>query len=298
MPFEITIRQTGLFRRRLEIDDLTAGILKAGSQDRFLRFSSLVPDEGFVILYDPRLTGTGIRVRWAQNERDEICLQLPGLTTPHEIALITMIAGAIMKKWHAKTFILDNQEFTRKDLEEARTLMLEKTKHNLAEASENYTDGVTLVHGALWPLTIETGKLRAFAAEDNPEGFEQLLHDLQKKDYYWCSCHVYLSDDGKGYQGVYTVTAGVDTIIPKEPFPPVGMIDPATGDAIQCGRYFARCVTQHSRRTFLQTDYRKFLQMIRSEKLETYDACHVIIPSEMKEELMALEGYDNTEGQI
>ena len=90
MPFEIKIRQNGIFRYRLKEDDITAGVLKAGMHDRFLRFFDMIPDEGFMIAFDPENPGTGFRMLWERNMRDEIGIQLPGLTPAGDIDQVCM----------------------------------------------------------------------------------------------------------------------------------------------------------------------------------------------------------------
>ena len=293
MPFEIRIRQNGIFRYRLKEDDITAGVLKAGMHDRFLRFFDMIPDEGFMIAFDPENPGTGFRMLWQRNMREEIGIQLPGLTTAGDIDQVCMCMERVMKRWHTKTFVFENSEYRKEDIGTFGEMLKDRTRANRIRARENYSDGVTMIHGALWPLTLETEKLRAM----DDRSFAADLARLQAIDYYWCSCHVYLSDDHKGYQGVFTITAGVDMIIPKEPRPPFGMIDPATGDEIVCDRYFARAVTQHSRRTFLQTDYRHFLELIHAPQLISYDASHYILPAAMEKQLLALEKDDMREAK-
>jgi hypothetical protein len=293
MPFEIRIRQKGIFQIRLRREDITGGVLKAGMHDRFLRFFEMVPDEGYMIAYLPETVGTGIRMLWKQEMRDQIRIELPGLTTRADIQIMGECALRVMKRWHTKTFEFEGREYSKEELEGVLDVIRQKTRENRQKAKGNYAEGMRLVHGAMWPLTLATDKLHGLSDEE----FAELLNRLQSMDFYWCSCHVYISDDEKGYQGVYTITAGVDTIIPREPRPPFGMSDPVTGDAIVCDRYFAKLVTQHSRRTLLQTDYRKFLERIHADRLMPYDDDHYILPASMEDLLLALAETDGKENR-
>ncbi|MBQ9824021.1 MAG: DUF4299 family protein [Solobacterium sp.] len=293
MPFELRIYQKGIFRYKLRQEDITGGVLRAGMHDRFLRFFDMIPDEGFMIVYHPDTIGTGIRMLWKQDMRDQVRIEVPGLTTRKDIQIMGECALRIMKRWHARTFEFEGREYAREELEGVLEVIRQKTTENRRNAKVNYSDGMRLVHGAMWPLTFTTERLRGLSDED----FTELLHRLQIMDFYWCSCHVYISDDEKGYQGVFTITAGVDTIIPREPVPPFGMSDPATGDEIVCDHYYAKLVTQHSRRTFLQTDYRAFLDLIHARSLIAYDDSHYILPAAMEDTLLALAETDGKENR-
>lgn len=297
MPFEIRIRQSGLFRKKLETEDLTAGVFSIGMHDRFLRMISMIPNEGFVIVYDPDHIGTGMRVKWNPEETEELCVCLPGITTLHDINMMKTVLEKIMKKWHAPAALFEGKEYSRENLDDLGSMLLEKTMGVLADVHSNYCDDITLVHGALWPLMFETEKLRKYGKEKDAEGFAALLHDLQSRNVYWCACHVYLYDDQKSYQGVYSITSGVDTVIPLKPMPPVNMTDPATGDEIECRRYLARIVSPHSRRPIMQMEYHKFLEMIHAETIPLYDACHVVYCADQEKLLKEAERREEMEGR-
>lgn len=297
MPFEFRIRQTGLFRTRLEIDDLTAGVFMAGMHDRFFRFISVIPNEGFLILYDPAHIGTGIRLKWSPEETEEVILSVPVLSTVYDIRALTKVLARVMKKWHVKAVAFDEKEYRKDDFDELERSLLEKTMQIMAEVRSSYDEGITLVHGALWPLMFETAKLREMGSTNDAEGFADLLDTCQRQNLKWCACHVYLYDDQKSYQGVYTVATGVNTIIPVKPMPPVDMIDPATGDDIVCDRYLARIVMQENRRPLMQMEYHKFLEMIHADSLPLYDACHVIYCADQEEILAETEKREELEGR-
>lgn len=297
MPFEFRIRQTGLFRTRLEIDDLTAGVFMAGMHDRFFRFISVIPNEGYVILYDPAHIGTGIRLKWDPEETEEVILWVPALCTVYDIEMLIQILARIMKKWHVKAVSFDDLEYGKDCFDQLKASLTEKTMQIMAEVRSTYDEGITLVHGALWPLMYETAKLRKMGSENDLEGFAELLDACQRQNLKWCACHVYLYDDQKSYQGVYTVSTGVRTIIPVKPMPPVDMIDPATGDDIVCDRYLARIVTRENRRPLLQMEYHKFLEMIHADSLPLYDACHVIYCADQEKILEETEKREELEGR-
>ena len=297
MAFEVRIRQTGFFRKKLEIEDIASGLFIVGMHDRFLRFSPVIPSEGFLIVYDPKHIGTGIRMRYDPEETEEIKLSLPAYTGSYDIAMMITIAEGIMKKWQSEAAVFESVEYAREDLGRLADTLNEKTATCLAKARSNYTDDVTLVHGALWPLMIETEKLRQYGMNHDTEGFADLLHQYQNNDLYWCATHVYLHDDQKSYQGVLSITDGDSCIIPLKPAPPIDMIDPISGDALVCSSYIARIVEGSARRPLAQMEYHKFLDVIRAYRLPKYDACHVVYKADAQEIRKELEKREEMEGK-
>ena len=297
MPYKIRIRQTGIFRTKIEINDLCMGKYKAGMQDRFQRFLPMIPSEGYLIIYDPLRIGTGLKLLYDPDETDEIILNLPVLTTISDIEMVMNITREVMKKWHSWNVKFEDVRYTEAELDQLKDLIRTRSLQALEEAISSYDEGVTLVHGAMWPLMFETEKLRKIGREHDEEGFANLLHECQSRDLTWCACHVYLSEDQKNYQGVYTIECANRTIIPVKPMPPVDMIDPSSGDEISCQRYIARVVVNPMKRPLMQMDYHKFLELIHASALPRYDACHVICELDEEEILRQLQRKEEMEGK-
>jgi hypothetical protein len=297
MPFEIKIRQTGIFRTRLKIERLNTVSCVIGMHDRFQRFTDMIPSEGYLIIYDPEHIGTGVRMRYAEDETEETVLSVPGVTTKYDIELLMNLTAAVMKKWHTRTIEYDGFRYKRDALSELGEILCAKSRKVLSEIHSDYDNELRLVHGALWPLVFETDQIRSYAKEDEWEKFASLLHECQSRNLYWCACHVFLDDDQKNYQGVMTITCGIDTIIPLKPAPPVDMIDPVSGDAIECRKYLARIVTGPNRRPILQMEYHKFLEMIHAWEMPLYDARHVVYHADEEKLLKEAERQEEMGGK-
>ena len=98
MPFEIKIRQTGIFRTRLKIERLNTVSCVIGMHDRFQRFTDMIPSEGYLIIYDPEHIGTGGRMRYAEDETSETVLSVPGVTTKYDIELLMNLTAKAGRK--------------------------------------------------------------------------------------------------------------------------------------------------------------------------------------------------------
>ena len=165
MPFEIKIRQTGIFRTRLKIERLNTVSCVIGMHDRFQRFTDMIPSEGYLIIYDPEHIGTGVRMRYAEDETSETVLSVPGVTTKYDIELLMNLTAAVMKKWHTRTIEYDGFTYKRDALSELGEILCAKSRKVLSEIHSDYDNGLRLVHGALWPLVFETDQIRSYAKE-------------------------------------------------------------------------------------------------------------------------------------
>ena len=182
MPFEIKIRQTGIFRTRLKIERLNTVSCVIGMHDRFQRFTDMIPSEGYLIIYDPEHIGTGVRMRYAEDETSETVLSVPGVTTKYGIELLMNLTAAVMKKWHTRTIEYDGFTYKRDALSEFGEILCAKSRKVLSEIRSDYDTGLRLVHGALWPLVFETDQIRSYAKEDEWEKFASLLHECQSRN--------------------------------------------------------------------------------------------------------------------
>ena len=298
MAYSFTVRQNGLFRRKLNISDITGEDLVCGMQDRFFRFFPVVPAEGYVIIYDPKRISCGIRILWDEDMREEAVLSIPHIASVSDLALLETCLSRIMKKWHEKKFIFENRIYDRDHIasviEDLRHCILEHMKTDPGMPGES---SVILIHGAKWPLFLLRETVQRYAFENDEAGFAKMLSRMQDNSYDYCTCHVYISDDQKGYIGVYNVRDSKDSIIPDVPRPPLGMTDPVSGDIIRCEKFLIRMVGDQPDGLIGQMEYRSFLSSVPANQKERYDEHHILLKGFTGEQFVKIRRDEHESNQ-
>ena len=268
--------QKGVYKRKLKLDDLSADRYIYGMHDRYFRFFSLRTREGYYIFFDPHHIGCGMKIYWNDDIRKYITITARPLATVYDIAMIFDTVRRVMAIWKTNKFYFNNQEYTADQLDGLHEECTRKAAQYLRQAEIiQKKDNIILVPAVKWPLYIDADRIHEFGEKNDTEGYAEYLHRLQNNNYYWCSCHIY-SDPAGGYKGVYTVTAGVDTIIALRPEVPLLMKDPDSQEHVQISSCIVRFVT-HQRELIGELSYTQFLTLVSGEKLELYDKCHAVL---------------------
>lgn len=217
MSIDVTIRQKGLFQKRLPLEVILGETLQYGSFENGL---SLAPDrlgKGFFIAYEPAQPARGITVGWRPGVIREVTLRLLNPTTDREIRCFFDSIGRIVQFWHCDVLI----EGEKQKLPLKEEIIDERIRWNrevlaailrqVAEAE----NGPLCLNCALFPLHIGP-KTAKMLLEQGCDGFAKYL-TLQQKDAFYASPHVYQEPGTDRIVGFYALTEGVRSILPIDP---------------------------------------------------------------------------------
>lgn len=294
MAIDIEIKQNGLIKKELRIEDITAGKYKYGVMDESWRLDEGNVQAGTIVFYDPEHIGRGVEIDWEPGIKDSIHLRLPVPATCYDIDLCFDIVQNICGVWKTRTFYHNGEKVYEKDIKSLIEQHKKYTLSILASTSENrQADDNLILFCVMHPISFDTTTLSEFGKNGDAEGYAKLLHDKQSMDLYYAVSRVYTKPDGSNF-GAYAITAGVDTIIPIQPEPPLMMMDSKTGEPIKCSQFVVNVGSLDNADIGGVISYEDFAEGIGLSSLEKYDAKHVILPGLSEEKVKELaEKYTN-----
>lgn len=220
MAIEITITPRGLFPRALEEGDLCLRGLQMGHWNQ-----AGVLDEGPApdgrVLCDPARLGRGCFLRALPGEKKQVHLRQPVPCTMSDLEVLYDTAAALCRVWKTDRFQQDGETVLLRDLDEVKRRVAEQGLALLHAAAERWAaDGLALLPAARYPIYMEPEVLPRFTAAENLDFFGAYLHRKQNIHSYYAKPAFYRHSNGTDVLGVYTLTEGVDSILPRSPFVP------------------------------------------------------------------------------
>ena len=238
MGIDVRIKNGQLFKKALKIEDITLGKYEYGSTDEYWRNTGELI-EGYNILHDPNHIGRGMEFKWSKNLKDEIELRVNFFSTRYDMEMFYEVIRNILHVWKVKSFEHDASVCTEADLDELCRI---QKKFNLEQLAGIDQMDVTTIFGAMYPIDIDKDKVASFGKNQDEEGYAEYLHKLQCMDAYYAVPIIYKLNDTEFY-GSYAITAGVDTIFPKEAHEPMMFKDPNTGEQLKCSLFVVTLVS-------------------------------------------------------
>lgn len=221
MAIDITITQTGLFKKPLTEDILSPAGLWVGRWNEAAVFNDGPYPNGNRVLCDRDQPGRGCFVEAAPGEKNRAVLRQSLACTPRDIEIFYGVIRSICKAWGTDRF---QQDGVTRRVKEIPQLMEEQNAAGsglLRSMAERWArDDLRLLTGGLYPIYMEEDMPQRLMGPDNIAVFADYLSRKQRTDAYYAKPTFYQAQDGSEVVGVYAITETVDSIIPLEPFVP------------------------------------------------------------------------------
>ncbi|MCR0327941.1 DUF4299 domain-containing protein [[Clostridium] innocuum] len=281
MSVDVKIINKGIFKKKLQLQNFLDTGLVAGVMDDAWRMQPLEnehPDE--FLLYDPHCIARGIQVVWKQYEV-ELYLLLP--TCKQEIHAFYELIYHLCRLWKTSAFEQDGETQELRKLDMLQEQLCDFSRECLDNFLREHTEGCFF--SAMHPLWFD-----AVDHEDMQKDFGAWLHTHQKQDFYYAAPRIYQSDHG--LFGVYTITSGVDSLLPLQPEAPFGMKDPVSGRDIQVQEWYAAFYDLDEECFLGQLPYEIFVQEEQLANRMRYDAKMRLLPGmSAKRQRQLLEAF-------
>lgn len=269
MSVDVVLKQKGLFKKKLSLDDLTMGKLSYGTYDSWILKERVCSDD--MILYDPQQIGRGIGCMWHQEQPTQISFRLLLPSPRHEVELFYELIAHIANLWNLKKYEQDQEEQKVQDIPAMKENILAFSNACLKDFLKQHEEG--LFFSALHPLYYDTSDM-----EEMKTNFGSYLHVRQSRDLYFSRCHIYEKKDRSSYFGAYTLTTGIDSIFPLVPEVPFGLKDPQTQAELLVEHWYVTLYDYEEHQVLGQIAYEDFVLASDLSTKERYDAKTRILP--------------------
>lgn len=219
MAIEVVIKQKGLLKKPVTEDVLSPAGLRAGHWNQ-AGVLDPGPEQTGRVLCDPVKPGRGFYLRGMPGEKEQVCLRQTLPCTAGDMDLFYERIEAICRFWKTDRFVQDGEECRLSDIPRMKEEQNRGSEAFLRYMAEQWKkDSVGVFTGAVYPLYIEPEALERMRDGDM-DFFEQYLAEKQAGDRYYAKPSFYRHDNGVDILGLYSITEGVDSILPLEPFVP------------------------------------------------------------------------------
>ncbi|MBE5933811.1 MAG: DUF4299 family protein [Lachnospiraceae bacterium] len=277
MAIDIEIKQSGIIKRELNLQDITAGKYRYGVMDEYWRLDEGSLDGENIVFYNPEHIGRGVEITWRPGIKDSITIRLPLPTTAYDVDMCFDIVRRICKTWKAKSFVHDGEVVAVNEIDEyayRHKVNIISILESMEEVDRDNSSRIILC--AKFPLKFNSYDLYQFGKNGDLEGFANLLHSKQVQDLYYAVSRVYRMQDGS-YFGAYAIGANIDSIIPIKPEVPLMMKDPVTGEDLKCDKFVVMIGSSDNPDIGGNISYEDFADGIGINNLEKFDENHVIL---------------------
>lgn len=150
------------------------------------------------------------------------------------------------------------------------------------------------VPGIYRPVVIDREIQKKLIDSPNPvEAFSKFYNQVQYETAYSANQKFYKNTDDQSIFGVYTLTEGVDTILPFEPFVEFKNIGSVSDKDIQNWQLSLVCHEGDpddfdAYRTFAVVDYREFIKHLPKDAYEFIDAAYIVVFEMTKQEMQTV----------
>lgn len=274
MSIDVEIKQSLFGRKTMPLEVILGEHLHYGS---FVN-DHLLPGqmgEGEFIAYDPRQIGRGFSVIWTPREKRKITLRLLHPSTEQELREFFSAVERMTTHWEGKLTV-DGTRLRPEDFLQSLPGMLEFNEKLIRDLSQQVLSGEHdswTLFSALWPLTLGPEEAAVFVQD--PSAYGRWLHERQSVEAIYASPRFYATE--QGIQGEFTLPSQGCVILPDQPTVPFGIVDTATGKALECDTWQVRF---EAKENTAPISYQDFLSMLPPEKKVRYDGDHFLIRSE------------------
>lgn len=216
MAVDVVIRQSGLFKKEINIQDIVAEDLKYGIMDGAFR---LQPDQvgDYTVVYDSKHLCRGMEVSF---EKKNINLRLPLPNSQYDIRLFYGVIQRICRLCNVQYFYREDEKIRADDVETIESCVNMDISASIGalktieEDIKNDKYKSMMVFGVMNPVAIGKHEISQFS--DDLNKFGEFMNRLQNMDVYYAAPRFYQMKDGK-ILGAYALTADVPSVIPLQP---------------------------------------------------------------------------------
>jgi len=275
MAVEVTIRQTGLFKKRLNVDDFTMNKFAYGYLDEgFILEMDEVSDEGF-LLYNPEAIARGIDVFYPKGEKEFINLRLNLFTTDDEIEDFFNLIIELCYKCKTDVFLYENEECSLDDIPVLLDDLKNVSYNALLDHIKDTESGSLLIFGAYNPICIDKNELMSINANTSSDALKKYLHDLQSQDLYYAKPIIFC--DNNDYRGIYIITEECDSVLPLDFKTSLDIINLFMDEPIILDKWIVGLYSITNDKIAGYVDFDSFKNFLEFDKLKKYDAETIIL---------------------
>ena len=282
MAIDIMIEQKLFGRKNMPLEVILGEGLNYGNfENDMLNIGELGGNE--FLAYNPEKIGRGFSVIWTPEEKRRLYLRLPLPSTAQELKDLYCAVERMVSYWGGK-LTLDGNRVSLSEFLDGYDEMVEFNYRVVRHLSSQILDGdqeTLTLYSAKWPITL--GKEEAEIFLNEPERFDEWLHEKQNMDVFFASPDMYNGENG--IFGRFFITEELPAIFPNEPTVPFGLTDPETGKALECKNWCIAVGFHDEKRPITEMEYSDFLNSIPEEKKTKYDANHFLLEALTKEEI-------------
>ena len=285
MAIDVTIKQRGLFKKPLTETELSPAGLRVGHWNQAGVLDE-GPEQNGRVLCDPAQPGRGCCIQGAPGEKEQVYLRQTLPCTAGDLELFYSRIEAICRAWKTDRFTQDGEERRLADIPQMKQLQLQSGTGLLKYMAEQWkNDGAGVLTGAVYPIYIEQETIQRLKDGDL-DLFAQYLAEKQTVDCYYAKPSFFRHDNGVDVLGVYSITEGVDSILPDEPFvPPLYSVllqgfDLKTEQVTEWRVGLARVWEEQGEMkadTLGYLSFAEFAQKVKLDQCPRYDAKHVLV---------------------
>ncbi|MFV0396254.1 MAG: DUF4299 family protein [Coprobacillaceae bacterium] len=267
MSVDVTIKQKGMFKKALSMQDFLGNTFKYGVLRANIIDFDKRDEEGF-ILYNPNAIARGIYVTYAEGNKSTVSLSLSLFTSDREVDEFYDLIIHLCDIWKTNVFEQDGTQYRISDIKEQRINIKNTCLSSLEEFLTKYQG--YMIFGAYNPISIDQEVADMLLEKKDLKVLGEYLHTLQKQDVYYARPSFYQGE--KGIFGIYTLTEDCDSVFPIEPMIPFGMKDPQTGGKLEVNHWYLGVYSISEEKILGQIDYFKFVEYVKLEEQSKYDA--------------------------
>lgn len=242
-----------------------------------------------IVIYNPIKRGRGIICCVNQKGDVELYLNVP--TTSHDVELFFEITKKICNHFNVTNFMLDEKLVDCKNIETEKAAIIKWNIGTINDYFAKIQDNTFIMLGACTPIYIEDEflqKINNTSGEAQEELLANYINDKQQLDYFYPAPSFYKND--KKIIAVYSITEGVDTIIPDEVYIPFnsGLEEDTT-----ISQWLVGLVGENNQNYDVvgYITYTDFLNNLPINELPRYDAKHYLMKGLTKAQIEKLLQY-------
>ena len=209
MAVEVKIKQKGLFKKKIEVEDMLSDDLAFGVMDEHFR---MIPNEKgkYTIIYNPNNLARGLEVSF---EKNIIELRLPLPTAKSDIEMFYEIVKRVCNKLKVDTFERYDEVLTLDTIDQLIRNDIDASTRALDDICYDKQYETITIFSALNPISI--GSKEKDIIKGNVDNFGKFLKEKQEIDAYYAAPKLYNSEND--IIGIYVITENVDSIVPLKP---------------------------------------------------------------------------------
>lgn len=283
MAIEITVTQKRLLKKSLTIEELCGQDLTAGWWNE----AGVLETEGDgppYVLLDPARTGRGCVVRIDPTGKKSVFFRQTVPFTPHDFDILCELVGRACAVWGTSAIDRDGEPSTLAELLRSRQEMLDFSFSQLKMALTARKSGDVLWPCARYPLYPDGETISRLQSAVDLSLLEDYFHQRQCGDYYYAKPRFYENDGC--IMGVYSITEGVDSIVPTEPFVPYLYHQPD----LTVNQWMAGLFSISEDRMLGVVPFGAFAEAAALKDCPAFDAKHVALAGIPRDRLLELAG--------